>query len=158
MGRLTTTQSDKQNKGTDRKRPIKTVKGLQLQAVPTMPRKWSKELKSLFRDCCRSLIERNLLFEGDLNLLIMYCMETNKYFHLNEKVGEEYTVTGSMGQEVANPLIKLANQHLQNAIKIGKEFGFSPYSKRLVGEGIVVEDEEEDAIAKLLNGGGAGWE
>lgn len=153
MGRLTTTKNDKQKAGTDRKRPIKTVKGLQLQEVPKVPRKWSKPLKDLFKDCCRSLIERNLLFEGDLNLLVMYCMETNKYYELTEKVGDDFIVSGSMGQEVINPLLKIVDQSLKNAIKIGKEFGFSPYSKRLVGEGITIEEEENDAIANLLNGG-----
>ena len=86
-------------------------------------------------------------------MLIMFSKETYNYFLLWEKVGEDFLTVGSMGQMVQNPLIKIANQSLQNAIKIGKEFGFSPYSKRLVGEGIVVEDEEYDAIAKLLNGG-----
>lgn len=152
MGRLTTTQSDKQNKGTDRKRPVKTVKGLQLQQVPKIPRKWPKKQRDLFSSCCQSLIERNLLFAGDLEMLIMYCKETYTYFTLWEQVGDEYMITGSMGQMVTNPLIKIANQSLQNAIKLGKEFGFSPYSKRLVGEGIINEEEEIDPIAKLMGG------
>lgn len=153
MGRLTTTKIDKQKAGTDRKRPVKTVKGLQLQEVPKIPRKWPKKMRDHFANCCNSLIERNLLFEGDLEMLIMFSKETYNYFLLWEKVGEDFLTVGSMGQMVQNPLIKIANQSLQNAIKIGKEFGFSPYSKRLVGEGIVVEDEEDDAITKLLNGG-----
>lgn len=154
MGRLTTTKKDKQKAGTDRKRPVKTVKGLQLQAVPTLSnsKTWPAGRKRLFSDCCKSLISRNLLFEGDIPMLVAYCTEMDTYYSLTKKVGTKYIVKGSMGQEVPNPLLKIANTSLQNAIKLGKEFGFSPYSKRLVGEGIVTEEEEEDAITKLLNG------
>ncbi len=107
-------------------------------------------MKDHFNSCCESLLERNLLFSGDLEMLIMFCKETHTYFELWRKVGTSYMTKGSMGQNVPNPLIKIANQSLQNAIKLGKEFGFSPYSKRLVGEGIINEDEEDDPIAKLL--------
>jgi P27 family predicted phage terminase small subunit len=151
MGRLTTTKSSKQKKGTDRKRPKKTVKGLMLEETPKIPRKWSRQMKDLFRDSCRSLIERNLLFEGDLPLLIMYCKEVTNYFDLCERVGTDYLVNGSMGQLVQNPLLKIANTSLQNSIKLGKEFGFSPYSKRLVGEGIINDEEENDPFQQLLN-------
>lgn len=90
-----------------------------------------------------------MLSAFDLSILEAYCREFESYFECMDKLGENRTITyknpdGSLKAVKAHPLLQIANQHLDKALKIATEFGFTPSSRTRISMAALSSEKEYD--------------
>ena len=91
------------------------------------------------------LIDLRVLTELDLSHLAMYCKSFSLWIVAIAKVDKlGLLVIGAKGGLVRNPAIKISRDALQDATKLGLEFGITPASRSRIK---IVEPEPEDTHA-----------
>lgn len=89
-----------------------------------------------------------MLSAFDLSILEAYCREFESYFECMDKVGESKTITyrnpdGSLKAIKPNPLLQIASQHLDKALKIASEFGFTPSARTRISMNAAPTQQKE---------------
>lgn len=88
-----------------------------------------------------------MLAETDTSLLMAYCNEMGIYFDcMNHIKKSGYTTESKSNGEILSNYIKVGNQALQNAIKIGDKFGFNPAARTKISMG---KKDESDIFDEL---------
>lgn len=104
------------------------------KTMPPYPKSLNNRGKLEWLKSWKYLVENQLYSEADLAMLECYCLEMQKYFEFQDKVEQEgCTQISESGYKSAHPLIAAGNTSLKSAMAIGKSFGFSPSSRKLLG-------------------------
>lgn len=109
----------------------------ELAQIPECPEELSRLDKGpqIWNDQVTDLFNLDMLHASDLQQLISYCVEMCLYWDCIDAIfekGATYETKDSKGntlQKVPIPEVRMSNQHLSNASKLAKEFGFSPSSR-----------------------------
>ena len=103
-----------------------------LDYYPDPPETFKKHSieSNVWKDSVKDLVDRGILYKLDLLMLDMYCrlvgLAFGEYQYL-EKNGNTYTT--SRGTIRERPQVKIANNFLASANKLGKQFYLDPLSR-----------------------------
>jgi len=107
------------------------------------------------KDAVLELInDYGLSHSADSLLIDAFCIELEVYHNCMKQVKEEGVVisfvNGKQEMRQINPAYKAAKIALDNAMKIGKDFGLTTKSRALMAEHLVQEVEEHDPLDNLM--------
>jgi P27 family predicted phage terminase small subunit len=125
--------------------------------IPPAP-EWLDEVgQAEWIEKTRVLHKMGILERADLTLLAAYCNEWSTYILADKEMrsgvnGRIYVVKDGRKIKYAAsmPWVKIAKDALEQVLKIGAEFGFSPASRSKIS--IPKQEQEESKISKLLKG------
>ena len=149
-GRPRVPDTIKRLQGTDRKdRQVPAVEFTKITVAPK-PEMWLEaKAKSYFTNLCQLLIDKELLTDGNVTLVLMMAQEFATY----EKAAKElkksgYTVkAGAQRDDKASPWITIRNESLKNYMSIATRFGLDPISAMKVPNG---KTEDKDPFDEML--------
>lgn len=153
MGRDKTTDDEKRAKGTFQPCRAETEpKVLPLSRMPIIPAWICEEGARIWREQGPGLLQRGLLTPGDIGAFSRYCQFSGLFEKLMaELANEQLVVTMPNGVEGPNQKFKLALDCQNQADKIGRQFGFTPSTRKNVPT--VEQKREESPFEKLLKQG-----
>ena len=110
-----------------------------LQEVPEPPAFLLPEAKAEWKRLAPELVELGLLTAFDLQPFALYCQAVGRA-EMAERIfaetGGALTIRGARGGEIINPLLRIARDAANEAMRLGAEFGLTPISRtRLRGVG-----------------------
>jgi P27 family predicted phage terminase small subunit len=95
------------------------------------------EAKAEWKRLAPELVELGLLTSLDLQTFAIYCQafgRAEQAERIFAETGGALTIRGARGGEIVNPLLRIARDAGNEAMRIGAEFGLSPLSRlRLTG-------------------------
>ena len=98
-----------------------------LHEIPDPPPYLSEAGRKVYFTTAAELQELGLLNAQNFSLFVGYCIQLSTYFHAREELAKSpLIIKSSLGEPRANPYIKIANDSLMTALKIGAEFGITP--------------------------------
>ncbi len=115
--------------------------------LPPPPNFLAGEGLRIYEIAGAELLEKGVLTTVSMPLFIMFCNECETYFRA---IHEIKTLTVCSGEK-RNPLGIIAKDSLQNALKLGAEFGLSPASAGRVVAKNENFDPKMDFLRKLSN-------
>jgi P27 family predicted phage terminase small subunit len=118
---------------------------------PVGTRPWARRRWEAF---WRSEAAKLVDLDADLNRLHRWIQQVDQYDAVVEELGTAWTVRGSMGGEVLNPLVRVMGQLETQLARTESEFGMTPLGrKRLLFtvEGEQQADDPLDELAKRRN-------
>lgn len=125
--------------------------------IPPAPEWLDKVGQDEWIEKTRVLHKMGMLERADLTLLAAYCNEWSIYIMADKEMragpnGRIYVVKDGRKIKYAAsmPWVKIAKDALEQVLKIGAEFGFSPASRSKIS--IPKQEQEESKISKLLKG------
>lgn len=103
-----------------------------VEKVPPPPKWLNKLQRKIYKETTEHLKRMDVLEVTGLPLIVAYSIEFGKYLEATEQMGAKYTIstqtkTGSVTS--ANPLQKVIDSSLANAMKISQLFGLDPVNK-----------------------------
>ena len=105
------------------------------ESLPEVPELLSKIGKGEWHKVTKQLFNLNMLHSVDLRLVEAYCNEISLYIECEmelRKNGRIYNFTNTNGDLIrsqANPLLKIKNDSLNNALKLATQFGLTPVAR-----------------------------
>jgi len=120
-----------------------------VKRIPPAPKWLTKVQKNIYRDTTQHLKFLNILEVTGLPLVVAYAIEVGKYLEASEQMKSDFineTETKSGTIRTTNPLQRIIDSSLANALKIAALFGLDPVSKgkiKINNEKKVVEGLEE---------------
>jgi P27 family predicted phage terminase small subunit len=103
--------------------------------LPEAPDHLTKMGKEQWQIVCKELYNKKMLFEVDLSLLAAYCnemalyYETEKILKENGRVHYFYNDDGTVKYSQSVPEQKISKDALNTALKLAREFGFTPSAR-----------------------------
>lgn len=82
--------------------------------------------QAVWRRLAPDLVDKSVLSAWDADLFRAYCVAVAHYEDLRQRIGDEYTVTGSRKQPVRSPLWAQMNDALDRMTRLAAVFGLSP--------------------------------
>jgi P27 family predicted phage terminase small subunit len=104
----------------------------QITKIPAPPRWLSKVQKKIYKETCNHLVFLNVLEVTGLPLIVAYSIEYGKYLEASEKMGTEFTLSIETQKGIiktTNPIQRVIDSSLSNAMKISSLFGLDPVNK-----------------------------
>jgi P27 family predicted phage terminase small subunit len=131
-------------KGNPGKRPARSPpEPARAEECPPSPRYLNDYAKEEWQLIAPELYQLNLLTVLDVSPLAAYCCaaaqlrqaeEGTEQMAKQDPHGHALTVTGSAGNQVTNPLLRVASQAMNDMQRIGSQFGLTPSGRlRLSG-------------------------
>lgn len=118
--------------------------------IPEPPRgirPWArKRWEAFWRSDAAKLVD----LESDMPRLVRWVEQSDAYDRVIEELGTEWTVRGSMGGEVMNPLVRVMGQLETQLARTETEFGMTPLGRKrlnLKPEGAEESGDEMDDLA-----------
>jgi P27 family predicted phage terminase small subunit len=153
MGRSKLPDKIKQLRGTDQKCRMSNVDFGDLQKLPAPPKTFSKTSKRIYKTLGASALASGILTATNLPQFVAYCNEIGIYMDANDTFDTlESRVEAGGGMNGTRTFVsgmqRIADGALQKALKIGREFGFTPATVNRIG-GKVKEDGDD--FSKFLN-------
>lgn len=87
--------------------------------------------------------------QADLQRLERWIEQVDRYDRILEQVGEDWTVEGSMGQPVTNPLLVYLSQLESMLARTESEFGMTPLGRKRLALKADAEPEASDAMDEI---------
>ena len=110
-----------------------------LEQAPEPPAFLIPEAKAEWRRIAPELVELGLLTSLDLQPFAAYCQACGRAEQAERifaETGGALTIRGARGGEIVNPLLRIARDAANEALRLGAEFGCTPASRsRLRGTG-----------------------
>lgn len=94
--------------------------------------------KAVWLRLAPDLVDKKVLTSWDVDQFAAYCLAVGQYNDLRKKMGRDYTVAGSMGQEVKSPYWVMMNEALQQILRLSARFGLTPADRA----GLVVTGDD----------------
>lgn len=123
--------------------------------LPAPPKYFSSTAKSIYSTVGKSLVKARVLTLVNLTHFVQYCNETAIYMdssaelsNVNNRIEQVTDKQGNTTTQVA-AMSKVATTALQNALRLGREFGFTPASIGRIQSRVV--KSKEDDFSKFLN-------
>ncbi len=119
--------------------------------VPPPPKWLSRIQKKIYKETTEHLKFMQILEVTGLPLIVAYSIEFGKYLEASEKMADSLTVkveTGKGSIESANPLQRIVDSSLANAMKISSLFGLDPISKSKIK--INDDDKTVDGLEEFM--------
>lgn len=123
-----------------------------ISKLPKPDPEWSKTIKDIYKQLGKSLLASKILTPTNLPQFVSYCIEVGvylesagKYCSVEKRVDKITTPSGN--RTIVSGHTYAANMALQNALKIGREFGFTPATVNRIG---VRVKEDGDDFSKFL--------
>ena len=83
-----------------------------------------------------------------MNLVFAYCIAAAQYFTATQKIKENYTMINN-GKMIVNPYFKIQKDSLDQMMKIGALFGFSPVDRQKLTNTNKVPTEKDPFAGEL---------
>jgi P27 family predicted phage terminase small subunit len=87
--------------------------------------------------------------QADLQRLERWIEQVDRYDRILEQVGEEWTVEGSMGQPVTNPLLVYLSQLESTLARTEAEFGMTPQGRKRLAFKAEKPQEKADPLDEI---------
>ena len=126
-----------------------TMEVERLKEIPTPPESFGDRAKAIWFKNCKILLDIDMLYPTDLDLLEAYCLEFEKYFIATADVNKRGMVLKSKGIERINPNMKTADQALGRVLNIVSHFGFSPSARTRISMSQLKKVNPKDALFEL---------
>mgnify|MGYP003647044562 FL=1 len=116
--------------------------------IPSAPKWLSRYGKEEFNKVVNQLFNLQMLHNVDLIMIESYCNEISLYKECeielrNTKRIDEFTSSeGLVLRRQANPLIKMKNDALNNALKIAREFGLTPIARASISAPVTTNNTQ----------------
>jgi|TARA_R100001440_G_C2520794_1_gene118851 P27 family predicted phage terminase small subunit len=120
-----------------------------LKELPETPEWLSDIAKVEWKKVCLELFNKNMLHYVDLKLIEAYCnaialhIETEMLLRENGRVQVFKNEDGSIKYAQSVPYQKIANDALDKALKISREFGFTPSSRTNISQPTLIQQNNE---------------
>jgi P27 family predicted phage terminase small subunit len=121
---------------TEKSREIKNEMQVDLcESLPAPPKLLSKIGKDEWYKVTKQLFNLSMLHSCDLRLVEAYCNEISLYIECemelrkNGRIDNFTNTNGDLIRSQANPLLKIKNDSLNNAIKLATQFGLTPVAR-----------------------------
>lgn len=116
----------------DRPTPI-GAKAAPVEVLPEPPPVLDDVAAAMFRELVASTTSIGMLTNHDLAALTTYCAAWSQFCTAEKKLQEEdYVITDAKGNPIRNPWYYIKNSAVDQLMKIGVEFGFTPSSRTRV--------------------------
>jgi phage terminase small subunit len=150
MGRNKLPDSIKQLRGTDQPCRMAKVDLGNISKLPPPNKAWSKTIKDIYKTLGKSLLATKILTATNLPQFVSYCVEVGVYLEGAEKYNsvESRVEVNDKGRSMVSGYAYAQNMALQNAIKLGREFGFTPATVTKIAP---VKKEDQNPFDKFLN-------
>ena len=119
-----------------------------VEKIPSAPKWLSRYGKEEWNKVVNQLFNLQMLHNVDLIMIESYCNEISLYKECeielrNTKRIDEFTSSeGLVLRRQANPLIKMKNDALNNALKIAREFGLTPVARASISAPITTNNTQ----------------
>ena len=101
--------------------------------IPLPPDFLSEEALKEWNRIAPKLYEAGLLTSMDRTAFAIYCQAYGRYRQaLSEMQGQELVISTKAGNQVRNPLLRIADQAAELLLKVAKQFGMTPASRSKV--------------------------
>tara|TARA_R100001440_G_scaffold74718_1_gene100520 strand:- start:879 stop:1355 length:477 start_codon:yes stop_codon:yes gene_type:complete len=120
-----------------------------VQSLPDAPEWLSDTAKEEWIKVCTELYNKQMLHYVDLRLIEAYCnsialhIETEKLLRVNGRVQVFKNEDGSIKYAQSVPYQKIANDALDKALKIAREFGFTPSARTNISQPTLIQQNNE---------------
>lgn len=157
MGYTKKSEDEKSIQGTDRadRKQIESVEPSLLDKIPEPPEILGKGGKKYWKKYAKILHDKGMLAETDLDILSQYCMNLQIAEHaatkLSEDLVEDQVNKGGHEYKAKSKYLSIFNEATDRALKIGKEFGFTPLSRKNIP---APKQRKEGKLIKLMGGKG----
>jgi P27 family predicted phage terminase small subunit len=134
----------------DRKTPAQ-MKPDPFQNIPMPPEHLGEIAQAEWINIVSNYAKLNMLSSLDASMIASYCTLIEQYIEANtelkaqSKIVQVFNADGSVKGTTANPLIKIANEALDRALKIAVELGLTPASRTKISVSIINKPDFEQA-------------
>ena len=124
-----------------------------ISKLPPPPPYFSKTAKKIYKTVGANILSAKILTPSNLPQFVAYCNEIAIYFDANEEIS---TLAGRV-EEMSNEsgsrtfpsgMQRVAAMALQSALKLGREFGFTPATVSRIG---VTGKKDNDEFSNFMN-------
>jgi P27 family predicted phage terminase small subunit len=118
--------------------------------MPKPPEYLNKFGKKEWLIVCQELYSKKMLFEVDLTLLGAYCneialyVEAEIYLKQHGRVQFFYNDDGTVKYSQSLPQVKIAKDALNAALKLSREFGFTPSARASIPKPDINDNYDDD--------------
>jgi P27 family predicted phage terminase small subunit len=147
-------EENKNIQGTGRKDRSKpeSIEAATVDDIPKPPSILGKIGRKIWKKYCDILHKQGLLAETDLDLLGQYCMYLQIAEQAAEELNKDLTEIMTNAKEpytVKSKYLSIFNEASDRASKLGKEFGFTPLSRKNIPP---PKKEKKGKLMKLMGG------
>ena len=113
--------------------------------IPLPPDFLSEEALKEWNRIAPKLYEAGLLTSMDRTAFAVYCLAYGRYRQALSKMQENFVIVTKAGNEVRNPLLRVADAAAEQVLKIAKQFGMTPASRsKVLAKKMKAKDQWEE--------------
>jgi P27 family predicted phage terminase small subunit len=99
----------------------------EVENLPAPPEYMNDVAIMIYRDVCKQLIELGLVNNANFALIVSYAQCIGRHYDAEIEIKKQgMVITDSFGNKKTNPYIKISNDSMTLALRIGAEFGLTP--------------------------------
>ena len=134
----------------EKSRQINEMQVAEVIKLPNVPKHLTSIGKQQWQIVCQELYNKKMLFEVDLSLLAAYCNEIALYIEMEQFLRKKgriqyfYNNDGSVKYSQSVPEQKISRDALNNALKLAREFGFTPSARASIPKPDINDNYDDD--------------
>ena len=134
----------------EKSRQINEMQVTEVIRMPDAPKHLTSLGKKQWSIVCKELYNKKMLFDVDLSLLSAYCNEMALYIEMEQHLRDKgriqyfYNDDGSVKYSQSVPEQKISRDALNNALKLAREFGFTPSARASIPKPDINDNYDDD--------------